>query len=364
MSEFRGFQFDLPSYTVITPQTGETFNVRSLTVLEVNKLKTSLVTPSKAHALVNDMLWTCLQNKPDHMKNSEGFKKAVSTLDREALLYGLYHVTFGDDREFHVVCTSCGNEQLIQIQLSRVFKMNAYPGSEGVKASYKVARAVDEADPDPEIEEAIAAEKQATSESAVTIGEDVAPEGMPIELAALEGLQPHEDGDDNDGIILTELAEESSNVKMGPGEPVKVEVGKSKSILDKQIRIDLPISKIVAIIRQPSIYDEEQLLTELAFASKKQGDLVNETMIIERFEQFEESDPHKPSVVVSRRDDILWGYQSLPPRDKIKIFDKYTEEFGKYCIELTSNFECNKCGFDNDLDVNIAVQFFRMVGIS
>lgn len=351
---FKGFNIVLPEYTVITPQTGETFSVRSLTVAEVNQLRTSLITPSKAHSLLNNILWNCIVGKPNHIKTEDDFKRMTTTVDREALLYGLYTTTFGEDRDFHVVCSSCGKDQMIKIVLSRIFSMNAYPHSKNIIETYKVAKALGEADADPEIEESIR-KQEAIRESAVKI-DDTSKEPSAINKE-----------DEDDGISIGT----KTNRVEGPKQPntpreiaeARVEKPKDDSVLTKRLVLELPISKIVAIIRQPTIYDEESLLSELAFATKKQGDMVNETMVIERFEQYEEGNK-VPSVVVTKRDDILYGYQSLPPRDKIKIFEEYRDKLGQYCIELKTNFECQSCGTDNDLEVNIAVQFFRLVGIS
>lgn len=360
---FKGFQFDLPSYTVITPQTGESYDVRSLTVAEVSKLKASLVTPSKAHNLVNDILWQCLNSKPDDIKDMTTFKKRITTLDREALLYGLYHTTFGDGRDFHVSCSACGNEQMLKLKLDKLFSMNAYPGSSSIKQTYKIAKAADEETYDSEIEELINDEESPLRESHVV----EIPEGMPKELAIQEGLIPDDKApyvDDDIGVGMKPNTEQPVTASETTKSPEENKVNNNPDdILIKKLIIDLPISKVRTILRQPTIYHEEQLLRELAFASKKQGDLVNETLIIDRFEQYKEGDK-VPFQIVDKREDILWGYQSLPPRDKTTIFEEYQKNFGQYGIELKSDYECSKCGNENDLEINIAIQFFRMVGIS
>jgi hypothetical protein len=91
--------------------------------------------------------------------------------------------------------------------------------------------------------------------------------------------------------------------------------------------------------------------------------LVNETLIIERFEQYREGNK-SPDVLVIEREDIFAGYQSLPPMDKIKIIEAYQENFGKYGIEVKTSYNCAKCDYTNELDINVAAQFFRLLAAS
>ena len=104
---------------------------------------------------------------------------------------------------------------------------------------------------------------------------------------------------------------------------------------------------------------EERLIGSLSFNSKKQTELLSETMIIARFEEF--SRDSKIPNVVSSREDILFGYQSLPPRDKIQLLEIFEKEISKYGITLKTGYECSKCGFENEVDLDIMLQFFRMV---
>lgn len=354
MAVFQGFSFKLPVYSVILPQTGISFDVQSLTVAQVNRLKGSLTTPSRAHILLNDLIWDVIVNKQQGLTKDK-FKKSVTTLDREALLYGIYHTTFGDDRQFNVICVGCAEEQLINIKLDSIFEMEAYPYSESMQKSYITARAVGEADEDPEIEDGIQVKKKK--------GRQKKPQGMPDGMAKAEGLDVSAE-DKDDGIVVGSKLDEKKETKTIPNPKVESDEPKEElDILKRRISITLPISKVVAIIRQPTIYDEEDLLSSLSFSTKKQNELVGETMIIDRFEEYKKGDKVATNIITNR-EDILWGYESLPPRDKTKMFDEYNEKFGKYSIKLNTGFECRKCGYENDLDLNISVQFFRLVRVA
>jgi len=99
------------------------------------------------------------------------------------------------------------------------------------------------------------------------------------------------------------------------------------------------------------------------FLQRKQNDLINETLIIKRFEVYVENDT-LPRQVITNREDILSGYQSLPNLDKKSIYDSFKENFADYGINLSTAWDCLNCGQENTMDVEIVTQFFRMVALS
>ena len=54
---FQGFNIAYPEYEVITPQTKRSYHVRSLSVQEEEKLKASLLTPSKERLTISLYNW-------------------------------------------------------------------------------------------------------------------------------------------------------------------------------------------------------------------------------------------------------------------------------------------------------------------
>lgn len=368
MSIFKGFNIKYPRYSVICPQTGFAYDVRSLNVAEVSKLKTSLTTPSQAPALISEVLWNSIETKPDFITSLEDFKKYTTLRDREALIYGLYQVSFGDDREFSLTCRSCGNVQLLKIKMSKLFSMEAYPGSEAMMNSYKVAKIVDPQVFDPEIEKELQ-RNQATRPF-------IKPAGMPDEIAKIHEEEMKDiSRDDVDELDMALGKKPENKIEYVPDEPAPnkppamVEEKQESSnplhnsILFKKLEIELPISKIVVTLRQPTIMDEDKILSMVPFAQKKYSDNLNETLVIEKFDEYEDRSK-RPIQTITDRDDILAGYNSLPSQDKQKIFDEFQKNFGKYGIELKSQYVCDKCDAENEIDLDIIVQFFRMVGTS
>lgn len=127
---FRGFDIKYPEYEVITPQTGVSFHVRSLNVQEEERLKGSLLTPSKINEHLNRCLFDACVKKPSSISNFDDFLKKTTLKDRDALLYGLYHITYEEIRNYDVSCGACRKEYPVTVQASSTFDMNPYPGQE------------------------------------------------------------------------------------------------------------------------------------------------------------------------------------------------------------------------------------------
>ena len=129
---FTGFDLKYPEYEVITPQTHLTFNVRTLNVQEEERLKGSLVTPIKVTEHLNKCIWEAITKKPETIKDFESFLKLVTLKDREALLYGLYHITYEEIRNYDIRCGSCKKEYAVTINASDTFNFNGYPGTDNI----------------------------------------------------------------------------------------------------------------------------------------------------------------------------------------------------------------------------------------
>lgn len=130
---FKGFQVTYPEYEVITPQTKLSFKLRSLSVAEEERLKGSLVTPLKIAEHLNQCLFETITNKPEGFDTLDKFQRGLTLKDRDALLYGLYHVTYEEIRNYQVTCKQCGKEYPVTVKASETFNFNPYPGENIVK---------------------------------------------------------------------------------------------------------------------------------------------------------------------------------------------------------------------------------------
>lgn len=125
---FTGFKVQYPEYEVITPQTKKSFTLRSLNVSEEENLKGSLVTPNKVSDHLNSCIYSAIIKKPDEITGLDSFLRSVTLKDRDALLYGLYHITYEEIRNYRVKCSECSSDYTVTVQASSTFNFNSYPG--------------------------------------------------------------------------------------------------------------------------------------------------------------------------------------------------------------------------------------------
>lgn len=260
---FEGFKIAYPEYSIITPHTLKEFTIRTLTIDEEEQLKGSLLTPNKLAEHLNEVIFKCLVKKPDDIKTYADFLSKLTIKDRDALMYGLYHVTYKDIHNYDVTCTKCEHVNSVKVDFQKAFKAEMWPKT-------------------------------------------------------------------NETIIEKEI-------------PVKFEIA----------------SDISAIIRQPLLIDETNLLKELAFATDAVRDMSMQLLIIKRFEV--NRPEAKTPTTIDERDNILKGYKQLPSTDRKLIETAYVENFGKYGVSIESIVKCQKCGGEEEIVIDLVKQFFRSI---
>jgi len=135
---FTGFNLKYPEYEVKTPQTNLSFSVRSLSVQEEERLKGSLISPTKITEHLNKCIFEAIVKKPATIKDFKGFLKNCTLKDRDALLYGLYHITYEEIRNYDVTCSSCRKDYPVTVQASSTFNFNNYPNKDILKVRIPV----------------------------------------------------------------------------------------------------------------------------------------------------------------------------------------------------------------------------------
>jgi len=395
---FTGFKFKYPEYTVVTPQCGLSYNIRGLNVDEVSQIRTSATTPAKATDMINRVLWDAVTSLPKEIKNFDEFMRYTTLKDREALMFGLYVMTFGDEREFKVSCDECSTDRQLKVKLTNIFSINPYPASNGMMNTYNLETASGVV-PDEEMENIKQIKNASKTKKVLQRPQDESPLEEKMENIRNKALNPSADDFDNpedDGIGVgapvqtnplksRQLEEDArmSNLMEEPPErlgrdprlstPIEDFKNRKSSgiseisqdmlnILNMEVPVELPVSKIIAVIHQPKIYDEYEILNNVPFLQKKQTDIINETLIIKRFEEVDPTQS-RPNFKVMNREDIIRGYKTLPNIDKKEIYKAFKDNFADYGIELKANWDCLNCGAENQMEINIVTQFFRMVVI-
>jgi hypothetical protein len=135
---FTGFNLKYPEYEVITPQTHLSFNVRSLNVQEEERLKGSLMSPTKITEHLNKCIYEAIVKKPETITEFKHFLQKITIKDRDALLYGLYHITYEDIRNYDVKCSNCRKDSPVTVKASDTFNFNSYPDNDILLKRVKV----------------------------------------------------------------------------------------------------------------------------------------------------------------------------------------------------------------------------------
>ena len=131
---FKGFNVVYPEYEVITPQTKQSFTLKTLNVQEEERLKGSMVSPAKITEHLNKSIYENIIKKPVEITDYKTFLKSTTIKDREALLFGLYHITYGEIRNYELGCTNprCAKEFSVTVQAINTFGMTPYDGTEDI----------------------------------------------------------------------------------------------------------------------------------------------------------------------------------------------------------------------------------------
>jgi hypothetical protein len=257
---FAGFKPKYPEYEVLTPQTLQTVTLRSLKVQEEEALKGSMVNRRKTPSLINRAIFDAIVQGP--YKSYEHFLETTTIRDRDALLYGLYHVTYKDIHNYELDCPSCEKNYIIKVELGNIFKMDAWEG-------------------------------------------------------------------DTDEVLSQKYE-------------VKLE----------------SVGDTIALIKQPTLADEEGMLGDMLFQSDKNVELGIEMLIIDRFIGAPTS---RNPMHIHSRPDVFRAYTEMLPYDRKAINRTYMEKFGRFGMDLSLISHCNHCGHENETQLDLLKQFFRSI---
>lgn len=346
ITSFKGFKTKkYPVYTVVTPCLGATFDIRTAKVREIASIKESIVTNNRISEIITTMLWQCIDKCPDFIRNEEDFIKYTPLRDRDALIYGLNVITYGNERPFLLSCYNCNFEETVKLDLTKSFTTTMYPGAQAVINSYKVEKNINKAS-DPEVEAEIKKRDEILKMADIIkkMPEDLARDQFPEYFKYLEEEKTKEES----GEIL-----HSYDPTLDP-----------ESLLNKRFRVELPTSKnIVAYIKTPVILDERTLTRDLSLVKNTSLDMAMETLFVDKFEEY---DPETNELVqtVTDRISILEAYGDIEDDDRKKLIEEYKDNFGKYKIDVISTWNCKNstnCGKENRVEFDPVTDFFRTI---
>jgi len=128
---FKGFDIPAPELDVVLPQTQKSFRVRSLRMSEEGSAKSSLL--GNAQSIIkklNHLVYNAIvdNDKPE----PEQFLQQVTTKDRDALVFGMYQITYGDEYTFEdYTCANCQKTYSLRAFMSKGFVRSDYKVEDG-----------------------------------------------------------------------------------------------------------------------------------------------------------------------------------------------------------------------------------------
>jgi hypothetical protein len=293
-------KFKYPEMSIKLPQTGLELTVRCLLTREVDALKHSTLSPIQSVISLNEIIYEAIQNKPDNLKTYEDYINNITMQDRNSLLYALYNITFGNDKVFKVMCGRCEKEQQIKVNLNNCYSFLPYPYSTNLIKSYDLVKTV-ENEVDTEIES-----------------------------------------------VKKEIEEKKETVEEN-----------SFNIISRVEKIKLEYAEdAVAYVKQPSIKNELDALNKMVFAENEHVLELTKSLFIQKFEGKNENGE---VIIIESPEEILETYNELHITDRKKLNEEYYEKFGKYNSEVKTSWNCKFCNHKNELEIDVASQFFRMV---
>ena len=96
------------------------------------------MTPTKVTEHLNKCIYEVIVKKPDTIKEYKDFLKFITLKDRDAMLYGLYHITYEDIRNYDVKCKNCKKDFSVTVAASDTFNYKPYPGEDVLTKRVKI----------------------------------------------------------------------------------------------------------------------------------------------------------------------------------------------------------------------------------
>ena len=165
--------------------------------------------------------------------------------------------------------------------------------------------------------------------------------------------------DEHEYNAVCEICEHEYPIKIKMSDVFKMTAynGNEMDILKERVEVKLEtVEGGVAVIKQPTLQDEELLMADMLFQSEKNLMIGTEMLIIEKFRL---DQPNGDVQDISDKLSILNAYTSLPSRDRKAIGKAYVERFGDYKMSLPLKVPCPGCGNESETEIDLVQQFFR-----
>lgn len=137
-TDLMGVTLTAPLYMVVTPHTNCEFHIKSMSLMHEEALKTSFVSRQMLTKMLSKSIFDNIVIKPDHIKNYQDFIENITLNDEVALLYGLYHTSYGELSNLNVSCPECKKSFETSIQTAGLMHFDPYPGEDYIYKRHTV----------------------------------------------------------------------------------------------------------------------------------------------------------------------------------------------------------------------------------
>ena len=333
-------QIKYPEYSVITPQTMREYTVRTLNVEEEENFKASILTPNQFAEHLNKIIWSCIIKRSEGINDFETFMQKTTIRDRDALLYGLYHISYKEVSDYDVYCAACEKSFPVKINIAKCFSAEPYIPYEVVQ------RYLDFQKKQKGIPIANAKIRPTASKGDPTTDEEAA--------KLLAGAEPSITPPKS-----STLPQVSAPMRSTEEAPAPID---HDEIINKRVEVMLPTAtNIIAYVKQPTLADEELVTKDPLFQSEKEQGIATELLVLDRFEIIPDGEEKnsRNKITIKEKDNLYVLYRKLPAVDRKKINKAYIDNFGKYGITLKVKTRCNFCGELAESAIDLVNQFFR-----
>ena len=154
-------------------------------------------------------------------------------------------------------------------------------------------------------------------------------------------------------------------INLAENADVKIYDG-NEDLVNKEITIDLPVSKYQAIVKLPSLWESKNIYNikgvDKSLLDKMSEFNIVKKMIIPGTEVDKDTGEVKErNYVVDKLLDIYNTIKGLPARDRKAIQNSVIDLYGKYGVNVNVPTVCPSCGHEFETRLDVVQELFRLL---
>lgn len=181
--------------------------------------------------------------------------------------------------------------------------------------------------------------------------------------ALLYGLIIASYGEDQEFNVTCSACSKTFQEKANLTQNIDIKVYKDKEpILQKKVDVELPISKSIATLQMPTLWDEYVFANSKGVSPdvlRKADDYLAVKSL--QMPAINEKDPEKPKMLIIDSVFEIYAYmRNMSARDRKTIYKSWNQHFGDYGIKVAVPTLCPYCGNRGELFISMINELFRL----